>query len=304
MRTFPRPGVAVRYLAIPLTMLAAGTPSGSAQERQSKADWIRPPALKPGDTIAIVAPAGPAELPPLREYAARLEKEGYRVIIPDGIGHRRSGYLAGTDEERAAELNRMIRDPAVRAIFPTRGGFGLTRILDRIDYAALRKDPKIITGYSDLTALHLAVAREARVITFHSPMPESSLWQIRQARIRLRRRLVPAHDLREQLQEGGIGLHHRGPGRCEAGETRRRDRTRPVARREPEPHRRDHRHPVRLAAPWGNPLHRGRPRGPLPRRSHALPAPPGGRPRRGRRRGRRQLLAATIPRMRRSSIAC
>ena len=99
------------------------------------------------------------------------------MIIPEGIGHRRSGYLAGTDEERAAELNRMIRDPAVRAIFPARGGFGLTRILDRIDYAAIRKDPKIITGYSDLTALHLAVAREARVITFHSPMPESSLWK-------------------------------------------------------------------------------------------------------------------------------
>ena len=143
----------------------------------AQTDWIRPPALKPGDTIAIVAPAGPVELPPLREYAARLERAGYRVIIPEGIGHRRSGYLAGTDEERAAELNRMIRDPAVRAIFPARGGFGLTRILDRIDYAALRKDPKIITGYSDLTALHLAVAREARVITFHSPMPESSLWK-------------------------------------------------------------------------------------------------------------------------------
>ena len=87
------------------------------------------------------------------------------------------GYLAGTDEERAAELNAMIRDPKVRAIFPCRGGYGLTRILDRIDYAALRKNPKIITGFSDLTALHLAVARKARVITFHSPMPMSNLWQ-------------------------------------------------------------------------------------------------------------------------------
>jgi muramoyltetrapeptide carboxypeptidase len=99
------------------------------------------------------------------------------VIIPQGIEHRKSGYLAGTDEERAAELNRMIRDPEVRAIFPVCGGYGLTRILDRIDYAALRKDPKIITGYSDLTALHLALAREARVITFHSPMPMHSLWK-------------------------------------------------------------------------------------------------------------------------------
>src|SRR5262249_32534504 len=89
---------------------------------------------------------------------------------------RRSGYLGGTDEQRAAELNDALRDPRVRAIMPCRGGFGLTRILDRIDYQALRKDPKVITGYSDLTALHLAAARKARVVTFHSPMPMRGLW--------------------------------------------------------------------------------------------------------------------------------
>jgi muramoyltetrapeptide carboxypeptidase len=137
--------------------------------------WRKPPALRPGDTIAFVAPAGPAQsAAPLREYASRLGKAGYKVVIPDGIA-RRSGFLAGTDDERAAELNAAIRDPKVRAIFPVRGGYGLTRILDRIDYAALRKDPKIVTGYSDLTALHLAIARHARVVSFHSPMPLSDL---------------------------------------------------------------------------------------------------------------------------------
>jgi muramoyltetrapeptide carboxypeptidase len=148
-----------------------------AQEAEAPGAWIRPTALRPGDTIAFVAPAGPAALPPIRAYADRLEKDGYRVIIPPGIEHRKSGYLAGTDEQRADELNRMIRDPRVRAIFPVGGGYGLTRILDRIDYAALRNDPKIITGYSDLTALHLAVARQARLITFHSPMPMHNLWR-------------------------------------------------------------------------------------------------------------------------------
>ncbi|MHB1561555.1 MAG: S66 peptidase family protein [Isosphaeraceae bacterium] len=138
-------------------------------------DWIRPRALKAGDTIAFVAPAGPAELKPLRQYADRLEAAGYHILIPAGIEKRRDGYLAGSDDQRADELNRMIRDPKVRAIFPVRGGFGLTRILDRVDYAALRRDPKIITGYSDLTALHLAVARQVRLVTFHSPMPMSSL---------------------------------------------------------------------------------------------------------------------------------
>src|SRR6202023_3010294 len=79
--------------------------------------------------------------------------------------------------ERADELNAAIRDPKIRAIFPCRGGYGVTRTLDRIDYAALRKSPKIITGFSDITALHLAIAAKARVVTFHSPMPQSSLWR-------------------------------------------------------------------------------------------------------------------------------
>ena len=164
-------GVASRALAA-LAVITAGVCSSSASD-----DWVRPAALKPGDTIAFVAPSGPAELPPLQRYAATLEKAGYKVLIPEGIGRRKRGYLGGTDEERAAELNAMIRDPKVRAIFPVRGGFGLTRILDRIDYAALRKDPKIITGYSDLTALHLAIARKARLVSFHSPMPMSHLAQ-------------------------------------------------------------------------------------------------------------------------------
>jgi muramoyltetrapeptide carboxypeptidase len=137
-------------------------------------EWIRPPALRPGDTIALVAPAGPADKERVFEFAKQLEAKGFRVQLPKGL-FRRSGYLAGTDDARAAELNAAIRDPNVRAIFPCRGGYGLTRILDRIDYAALRKNPKIITGYSDLTALHLAVARKARLITFHSPMPEFDL---------------------------------------------------------------------------------------------------------------------------------
>jgi muramoyltetrapeptide carboxypeptidase len=156
-------------------MVAA--PVGFADDQSSKIDWLKAPALKRGDTIAFVAPAGPAKLAPLLEYSKQLEKGGYSVLLPKGIDQRKSGYLGGTDAERAAELNAMIREPKVRAIFPVCGGYGLTRLLDRIDYAGLRNDPKIITGYSDLTALHLAVARKARVITFHSPMPMVELWQ-------------------------------------------------------------------------------------------------------------------------------
>jgi muramoyltetrapeptide carboxypeptidase len=160
------------------TIILGGTRPGSiaAKDLPARSEWLKPPALKPGDTIAFVAPAGPIEMAQVKEYAQRLENAGYHVEIPKGI-ERKAGYLAGTDQERADELNAAIHDPKVRAIFPCRGGYGLTRILDRIDYAGLRKDPKIITGFSDLTALHLAIAREARVVTFHSPLPEASLWK-------------------------------------------------------------------------------------------------------------------------------
>jgi muramoyltetrapeptide carboxypeptidase len=156
-------------------------------------DWIRPPALKPGDTVAIVAPAGPlAEVEPLRELQRVWEKAGYRVLIPDRLlaaqenpvqgnpdqeiptqfpqpASFQPSYLSGSDEERAAELNAAIRNPDVRAILAARGGYGLSRILDQLDYGALEDDPKIIAGYSDLTALHLAIAKQVRLVTFHSP---------------------------------------------------------------------------------------------------------------------------------------
>jgi muramoyltetrapeptide carboxypeptidase len=144
------------------------------QQARAQEEWVKPHALRPGDTVMLVAPAGPPDKERVLQFVKQLEAKGYRVVLPKGL-FRREHYLAGTDDERADELNAAIRDPKVRAIFPCRGGYGLTRILDRIDYAALRKDPKIITGFSDLTALHLAIARKARVITFHSPMPEFDL---------------------------------------------------------------------------------------------------------------------------------
>lgn len=160
-------------IAIILLSVFAGPVLGQAPT--TELPWVKPRALKPGDTVAIVAPAGPAELATIRKYADLLERAGYKVLVPQG-GERKVGYLGGTDEERADELNAALRNDQVRAIMPCRGGYGLTRILDRIDYAALRKNLKIITGFSDLTALHLAAARQARVITFHSPMPMVKLW--------------------------------------------------------------------------------------------------------------------------------
>jgi muramoyltetrapeptide carboxypeptidase len=136
--------------------------------------WKKARALHQGDLIRFVAPAGPADPERVETCRKRFEAMGFRVDVPKDL-FRHYRYLGGTDNERAAELNAAIRDPKVRAIFPVRGGYGLMRILDQVDYKALGDDPKIITGYSDLTALHMAIARHSRVITFHSPMPQSAL---------------------------------------------------------------------------------------------------------------------------------
>jgi muramoyltetrapeptide carboxypeptidase len=138
--------------------------------------WITPPALRRGDTIMLVAPASPVDKDVVLRYAKQLEAAGFRVMVPESL-NRVDRYLAGSDAQRSAELNTALRDPKVNAIFPCRGGFGLTRILDRLDYEALRARPKVVTGFSDLTALHLAIARKARVVTFHAPMPEFDLWR-------------------------------------------------------------------------------------------------------------------------------
>lgn len=135
--------------------------------------WLAPPALVPGDTVALVAPCGISAEADVRRFADSFAAAGFDVRLDPAIPGRRHRYLAGTDDERATELNLAILDPAVRGIFVLRGGYGLTRILDRLDYAALRRDPKVIAGYSDVTALHLAVASQARVITFHAPMASS-----------------------------------------------------------------------------------------------------------------------------------
>ena len=156
-----------------LLLLVSGGVPLSAQEQGA---WLRPKGLQKGDTIALVAPAGPIDLAKVETYVARLRQEGFRVDLPKGIDRRR-GYLAGTDDQRIDELNAAIRNPEVRAILSCRGGYGITRILDRVDYEALRRDPKIVAGFSDITGLHMAIARKIRLVTFHSPMPMYELYR-------------------------------------------------------------------------------------------------------------------------------
>ena len=155
-----------------LTVLSIASPVMDGAE---DAPWLSPPALQKGDTVMLVAPAGPVDQQRIVTFQRVLESKGYKAIVPETL-FRSDRYLAGGDATRAAELNAAIRDPKVDAIFPCRGGYGLTRILDKIDYAALRKHPKLVIGFSDITALHLAIARKSRLITLHSPMPQAFLF--------------------------------------------------------------------------------------------------------------------------------
>ncbi len=102
-----------------------------------------------------------------------MEALGLKVKLGENV-KKRHGHLAGNDHERAQELNMMFRDPEVDAIICLRGGSGAARILDLIDYTAIKNNPKIFIGYSDITALHLAIYKRTGLVTFHGPLATST----------------------------------------------------------------------------------------------------------------------------------
>lgn len=129
-----------------------------------------PPALKKGDVIAVVAPASCPEED--RQTIARgiklLVEKGYRVRLSPNL-MTRHGYLAGNDTDRTKAFMDAWKDPEVKAVWCYRGGFGCTRILDRLDYSAIKQNPKVFIGMSDVTAMHAAIIKETGMVTFLGP---------------------------------------------------------------------------------------------------------------------------------------
>ncbi|MEW9551734.1 LD-carboxypeptidase [Nonomuraea sp. NPDC050783] len=138
---------------------------------------MRPSDLREGDTVAIVAPSGPPDATLLRRGTRRLEDLGLKVVAgPHVLDRHELGHLAGQDAARAADLQSAWCDPAVSAVFCARGGYGAGRLLDLLDWDAMRAaGPKILLGSSDITALHNAFAVELGVPTLHGPMPACDL---------------------------------------------------------------------------------------------------------------------------------
>lgn len=134
----------------------------------------KPPRLRPGDHVGLVEPAGySAGLEAITRVAATIEGMGLVPRFGAHVGER-YGYLAGTDERRAADINAMYADDTIRAVFAIRGGWGAARILPLLDWRMIRSHPKLLIGFSDVTALHLAFAARAGFATIHAPNAASS----------------------------------------------------------------------------------------------------------------------------------
>jgi muramoyltetrapeptide carboxypeptidase len=129
---------------------------------------LKPPRLRPGDRVGVVTPASPCPAEELRAGCAVLESFGLQVTVDAGTEYHLR-YLAGSDEERAARLSESFADKTLKALFCTRGGYGSMRILPRLPYNLLRRSPRALVGFSDLTALLAACCRHAGVVCFHGP---------------------------------------------------------------------------------------------------------------------------------------
>ncbi|MGD8344129.1 MAG: LD-carboxypeptidase [Desulfobacterales bacterium] len=130
---------------------------------------VRPPRIKPGDTIGIVAPAGPFDHDLFMQGLSTLQSMGFQTRVPDEV-YDKNGYLAGSDAQRARMVNQLFEEPDVQAIVCARGGFGCLRMLPMVDFDIISAQPKVFVGFSDITALLAAITRFSGLVTFHGPM--------------------------------------------------------------------------------------------------------------------------------------
>jgi muramoyltetrapeptide carboxypeptidase len=165
-RYFLKSGATAGLLALAGTKMSAvpGLGHGAAVPAT-----IKPKRLQPGDTVGLVAPAT-AVFQDVEQDIAResLEALGLKVKIGQHMRDRH-GYLAGEDKARAEDINRFFADPSISAVLPIRGGWGSARVLPHLDFEAIRRHPKVLMGFSDITALHNAIQAQTGLITFHGP---------------------------------------------------------------------------------------------------------------------------------------
>ena len=163
-----RAGAVIAGSATGIAALGPGPASAETAARPPAGRVVRPPALKAGDRVRIVAPAYPGDSRLVRGTEI-LQSLGFVVEFGEHV-YDTYGHLAGPDEHRLADLNAAFRDPGIRGVFGARGGYGTERIVDGLDIAAVRRDPKVFIGFSDLTALHGRLWHHAGLVTFYGPL--------------------------------------------------------------------------------------------------------------------------------------
>lgn len=135
---------------------------------------IKPRMLRFGDTIGIISPSSPTSEENINKAYDIITKMGFKVKMGKSP-YERYGYLSGNDSIRADDINNMFMDNEVDGIICMRGGYGTPRILDLLDYDAIKNNPKVFVGYSDITALHIAFTQIANLVTYHGPMISSDM---------------------------------------------------------------------------------------------------------------------------------
>ena len=157
-----------------ITATALFTPSDAlAGLHGEKLSKIKPQALKAGDTVAISSPAGAVwDENQIETFSTILKSFGFKVVIGKTLKEK-FGYFAGSDDLRAAELNELFANKTIKAIFCMKGGWGCARILNKLDYKVIKENPKVLIGFSDITALLLAITSKTGLVTFHGPVGNS-----------------------------------------------------------------------------------------------------------------------------------
>lgn len=156
-----------------LTAAMAVSLSPTPVSARKVAKYRKPSRLRPGDVVGLVSPASaPPDPAGVDKAVETLTRLGFKPKLGPHARDR-YGYLAGTDKDRAADVNAMFADQDVKAIFAVRGGWGCARILPYLDWAVIRANPKLLIGYSDITALHMAFAKRAGFTTLHAPVGTS-----------------------------------------------------------------------------------------------------------------------------------
>jgi len=129
-----------------------------------------PPYLKKGDTIGITCPAGYMATEKAQTCIDTLQQWGYQVMVGKTLGSSSDNYFSGTDEDRADELQAMLDDSSIHAILCGRGGYGVSRIIDQLDFTRFKRNPKWLIGFSDITVLHSHIFTNYKIATLHAPM--------------------------------------------------------------------------------------------------------------------------------------